>query len=181
MDNLALKTSSETSSTFTGDCECINKIKFEYPLNYNAYDPEQYAEIESGKLDEYIAEVEKHTNPKSADVEKPCFKKDHTTCLLYVKSKKKQKRSLLAFRQILNAYPFKSKFKIPFGLHGKPSQISVEAYMNVIEQVNNYSIVSSRSFKKADSRCEIVTYLASLKSCKATLGYLKKLIEYKGE
>ena len=186
MDNPTVKTSAEsesipTSTTFTGSCECINNINFDYPLTYNEYDPAQYMEVELKKTEQLISEVEKHTDPKPQAFEKPCYKKDHTTALLLVDVKKKQKRTLLSFRQELDRYPFKKKCKIPFGLHGKPAHLCVEEYMDVMEHIIQYAIVSTRSFKKANSKCPIDNYLISLKSLKSTLNFLKQLIVYKGE
>lgn len=186
MDGPALKTSAEstpsqtTYKTFTASCECINNINFDYPLTYNEYDPEQYVEVELSKTSQFISEVEKHTN-QHRRLRNFATKKDHSTCLVLVDIKKKQRRSLLAFRQVLDRYPFKKKFKIPFGLHGKPAHLYVEEYMNVMEQLINYSIVSTRSFKQANSKCSIDVILTSLKSHKSTLGFLKQMIACKGD
>lgn len=180
MDNL-LKTSSETKSPatsddiFTENCECINKIKFEYPLLYNENDPEQYSEVAGSKLDDYIEEVEKHSNQKP-DVEKPCYKKNHTTSLLYVKSKKKHKRTLLAIRQVLNNFPSKKEMKVPFALHGIISKIDMAEYVSIMEQVCNYHILTTRGFKTPETKVEVKNYIISLKSHKSTLTHLKNLL-----
>jgi hypothetical protein len=170
--------SEDRNEFFNENCECIDKLKFEYPLLYNDNDPQQYVDVVSSKLDSYIEEVEKHTN-LNPDVEKPCYKKKHISSLLYVKSKKKHRRTLLAIRQVLNQSPSKRQYLVPYVLHGTFARMSISKYVSIMEETCSFTINQVRSFKKADSRFEIKNYMLSLKSHKYSLNHLKNLIEGK--
>jgi hypothetical protein len=164
---------SENDNAFTENCECIENIKFDYPIVYNEYDPEQYLNITSNKTEAYIQEVIRHAHSKG-DENKKCHRKLHTTSLVFVKAQKKHRKTLLVMRQASEGLDL-SNMKFQFGTK---SDISVDDFIKAADQACRYYILTARAFQKAQSKVTFVALLTCLKNHKQSLTYLKKIIDY---
>lgn len=172
MSDTALKT---LALAFTENCECIENHKFDYPVLYDENDPAQYAEQTSKKHEAYLIEVLKHLNPTPDPVvSKPCYKKEHTTGLVLLKSFKKHKRTLVALRQVLYSSKEKESKEVSVQ-NGK--KISALDYTRMYETfcTNNISLI--RSYRTAQSKISSRGLLASLKTHETSLKVLKSLLE----
>lgn len=185
-DNTALKTleldgpyrestltvSSILQDSFTEKCGCFDDHKFEYPPTYNENNPSEYCEQVMKKTDRYMEEVLKHTNPNSVEY-KPCYKKQHTTGLVLLKSYKKHKRTLVSLRQAV--YELKEEHKVEF-LNGR--KIKVQDFTRMWESTiaNNISVL--RVYRTARSKVETNALLASIRGHKATLKVLSDLLQH---
>jgi hypothetical protein len=184
-DNSALKTlpiviprestltvSSILQGAFTENCGCLDDFKFEYPPIYNDNNPSEYCEQASKKIDIYMEEVLKHTNPDPVEY-KPCYKKQHTTGLVLLKSYKKHRRTLIALRQAV--YELKEDHKVEF-LNGR--KIKVQDFLRMWEGNINNNISVVRVYRSARSKIETSALLASIRGHKATLKVLSDLLEH---
>lgn len=165
---------SEADNAFTENCECIENIKFNYPVIYNEYDPEQYVKVTSSKVDAYIQEVMKHAHSKG-DEKKKCHRKLHTTSIVFVRTQKKHRKTLLVIRQVLYGLESPENFKVKFGAQ----DVSLEDYVKAVDQACNYYIITARAFQNPQSKTTFVQLLTCLKNHKQSLIHLQRLIEYR--
>jgi hypothetical protein len=172
MADTALKT---LALAFTENCECIENHKFDYPALYDENDPAQYVVETSKKVEAYLIEVLKHVNPTPDPVvSKPCYKKEHTTGLVLLKSFKKHKRTLVALRQVLHSSKEKESKEVSVQ-NGK--KISAIDYTRMYESFCTSNISLIRSYRSAHSKISTRGLLASLKTHEGSLKVLKHLLE----
>jgi hypothetical protein len=166
----------DIAEKFTENCECIEKIKFDYPVNYNEHDPEQYEKVISEKTKLYMEEVLKHTNHKPQEYKK-CYKRNHTSPLLFVKANKKHKKTLLTIRQA--AYGIEENVKVQFGVSNAFSEVNIVEYVRAMEQICNYNILVTRGFRKLNTKIDIHSFVCIYKSHLLSLKNLKKVIDFR--
>jgi hypothetical protein len=172
MADTALKT---LALAFTENCECIENLKFDYPALYDENDPAQYVVETSKKVEAYLIEVLKHVNPTPDPVvSKPCYKKEHTTGLVLLKSFKKHKRTLVALRQVLHSSKEKESKEVSVQ-NGK--KISAIDYTRMYESFCTSNISLIRAYRSAHSKISTRGLLASLKTHEGSLKVLKHLLE----
>jgi hypothetical protein len=175
MSDVLLKTPSVLPDcvSFTGNCDCIENEKFEYPVLYDENDPTQYLEQTTKKIDSYIEEVLKHSNPNPV-VSKPCYKKEHTTGLVFLKSYKKHKRTLVTIRQVLFSLNEIDVHPSVTFLTGR--KIPAQDYTRIYDTFCSNNIDIIRCYRNAQSKVGIPALLSSLKSHQSTLTVLKNLL-----
>lgn len=169
MDTIEEGKKSIVENAFTEKCECFDKIKFDFPLLYDEYDPEQYAEEVTKKLDSYIDEVVKHTQIDSVDT-RPCYRKHHSTGLVLLKSFKKHRNTLRTIRASI--YGKKLDHTVSLGRH----VLQIDKFVQLYEQNCSHNISNIRGYKSADSIVETTSLINSLKNHKSSLCVLRGVL-----
>jgi hypothetical protein len=180
MDIELLKTSFDLENSFTGNCECIENIEFEDPVLYNDYNPKEYCEQTSKKIDLYLEEAYKHLRNiySNSITSKPCYKKQHTTALVLLRAYNSYRRTLLSMRQAV--------LSLKEGEEGGPNivfrsgkKIPAYQYIETYETSCVVSIRMLRAYKNVYTKIPATTLLNTLQQHKSILNVFKYLVEEK--